>query len=157
MCHLSELSTVLSWKSRRLFYWKWNFFHGHKGTEEINIICDVMSKKNYYCYNYYRVKIKESGQRFKYLDLAREQKKTMEYEGDGDNNRNWYTSNSLQRLGKCVRKAGHQKTSRNYPKCNIVENGQNNEKTPENLSSLAVTQTLEKNNQLTLLWKTRKE
>ena len=32
----------------------------------------------------------------KYFDLAWELK--MEYEGDGDINRNWYTSNGLQRF-----------------------------------------------------------
>ena len=41
----------------------------------------------------HRRKIKEKEKRDKYLHLAREQKKTMEHEGDGD-------TNSIQSLGK---------------------------------------------------------
>ena len=35
-----------------------------------------------------RVKLKESEKKDEYLDLAREQKKTVEHEGDGDSNLN---------------------------------------------------------------------
>ena len=37
------------------------------------------------------VKLKESEMRDKYLDLARELKKTMEHESDSDTNCNWVT------------------------------------------------------------------
>ena len=40
----------------------------------------------------------------KNLDLARELKKAMEHEGDGDTNCNWCTWNDLQRLGKGLEK-----------------------------------------------------
>ena len=37
----------------------------------------------------HRVKLKESEKKDKYLDLARELKKTVEYESDGDTDCNW--------------------------------------------------------------------
>ena len=37
----------------------------------------------------HRIKLKESKKRDKYLDFARELKKTMEHEGDSDTNCNW--------------------------------------------------------------------
>ena len=42
-----------------------------------------------------RVKIKKSKKRDKYLNLAREQKKYVEYEGDSDTSSSWCTWNSL--------------------------------------------------------------
>ena len=39
--------------------------------------------------DYHRVKLKESEKKDKYLDLARELKKTVEHESDGDTNCNW--------------------------------------------------------------------
>ena len=42
----------------------------------------------------HRAKIKESKNRDKYLDLAREPKKTVECESDGDTNCSWWTWNS---------------------------------------------------------------
>ena len=39
----------------------------------------------------HRVKLKESKNKDKYLDLAIELKKTMEHESDGDANCNWCT------------------------------------------------------------------
>ena len=38
----------------------------------------------------HRIKPKESEKKDKYLDLARELKKTMEHEGDDYTNRDWY-------------------------------------------------------------------
>ena len=40
--------------------------------------------------------------RDKYLDLARELKKAMEYEGDGDTNCKWCARNNPQKLGKRI-------------------------------------------------------
>ena len=37
----------------------------------------------------HRIKLKESEKRDKYLDFARELKKTMEHESDGDTDCNW--------------------------------------------------------------------
>ena len=44
--------------------------------------------------------MKENKKIGKYLDLAREQVKAMEHEGDGDTNISWCTWNGLQMLGK---------------------------------------------------------
>ena len=45
-------------------------------------------------------------------------------------------------------------TSGDHPNDNIIENGQNTEKSPVDLSRLAVTQTQVKDHQLMLMWKT---
>ena len=45
-----------------------------------------------------RVKIKENDKRGKYLNLARELKKAMEHEGDGDPNCNCWDYNGPQML-----------------------------------------------------------
>ena len=47
----------------------------------------------------HRVKPKESEKRDKYLDLARELKKTAEHVGDGDTNCEWCTRYSHRRIG----------------------------------------------------------
>ena len=41
-----------------------------------------------------RLKIEEREKRNKYLDLARDVKKTWEYEDDGDTNFNWCVQNN---------------------------------------------------------------
>ena len=38
----------------------------------------------------YRIKLKESEKKYKYLDLAKELKKTVEHEGNNYTNRDWY-------------------------------------------------------------------
>ena len=43
---------------------------------------------------------------------------------------------------------------RDHPSNNIIENGQNTEKSPGDLKRLAVTQSPVKDHQLTLMWKT---
>ena len=72
----------------------------------------------------HRIKQKECEKRDKYLDLAIELKKTMEYKS-GD-----------------------------HPHYSIIENVQNTEKSPGDLRRLAVTQSPVKDHQLTLIWKT---
>ena len=62
-----------------------------------------------------RVKIKESEKRVKYLDLAKELKKTVEHEGDSDTNCNWCTWNNPQRLGKWTGRLGNKRTSGDHP------------------------------------------
>ena len=47
-----------------------------------------------------KVKLKESGKKDKYLDLAKEQKKTMGHESDGDSKSNWCAWYSIQRFDK---------------------------------------------------------
>ena len=49
---------------------------------------------------------------------------------------------------------GSWRTSGDHPNYNIIENGQNTEKSPGDLRRLAVTQTPVKNHQLTLMCKT---
>ena len=48
----------------------------------------------------HRGKIRRKQKRDKYLDLARELKKPMEYEVDGDTNCNWCTWNNPPKIGK---------------------------------------------------------
>ena len=52
---------------------------------------------------------------------------------------------------------GSWRTSGDHPNYYITENGQNTEKSPGDLRRLADTQTLVKNHQLMLMWKTLKE
>ena len=66
-----------------------------------------------------REKIKKHEKRDKYLDLARERKKTVKHVSNGDTNYNWHTWNGLQRLGT----VGNQRTSRDYPNYCIAEFG----------------------------------
>ena len=47
-----------------------------------------------------RLKITENEKRDKYLDFSREQKTTVEHEGDGDTHCNWSTWNNPQNLRK---------------------------------------------------------
>ena len=58
----------------------------------------------------HRVKRKESEKRDKYLDLARELIKTIEYEGDSDTNCNWCAQNNSQRFCKGPETFRNQKT-----------------------------------------------
>ena len=47
-----------------------------------------------------RIELKESEKRDEYVDFARELKKTMEHEVDGDTSSNWCTWNNPQRIVK---------------------------------------------------------
>ena len=60
------------------------------------------------------MKIKESKDRDKYLDLTRDTKKGVEHKGDGDSNFKWSTWNGPQRLGKGVGKVRNRRTDRDY-------------------------------------------
>ena len=50
--------------------------------------------------NHREKKRKENEKRDKYFELARELKKPMEHEGDGDSNYNWCAQNDPQKFGK---------------------------------------------------------
>ena len=93
------------------------------------------------------MKIKENKKRDQYLGLTRELKKAMEHEGGGDTNFNWCTWNDPQRL----RGVGNRRMSGDHLNYSIVEVGQNTEKSPGVLRRLAVSQTLVKDYQLTLV------
>ena len=104
----------------------------------------------------YRVKLKESEKRYKYVDLARELKNTMTHESDGDTNSKWRVRYSHQRFGTRTGGLGNCRTNGDHPNYSIVEIGQNTKKSPGDLRRLAVTQTPVENHQLTLVWKTLK-
>ena len=99
----------------------------------------------------HRIKLKESKKKDKYLDLARELKKLWNVMvrliliviGAF-----WY---SHQRITEETGELGHSRTSGDHPNYNIIENGQNTEKSPGDLGRHAVTQTLVKNYQLKLM------
>ena len=103
----------------------------------------------------HRVKLK-SEKKDKYLNLAREQKETIEHKGNGDTSCNWCTWNDLKRISKWTRRFTNQRTSRDHPNYNITKIGQNTEESPGDLRTLAVIQTPVKNHQLMLVWKTLK-
>ena len=63
----------------------------------------------------------------------------MERKGDGDTTCNWGTWNNPQRLNEGTRRPGHKRTIGDHPDYSIIEFGQNTEKSPGDLSRLAVT------------------
>ena len=72
-----------------------------------------------------RIKLKESEKRVKYLDLARELKKTMDHEGDGNTNCNWPARYSHQRIDIGTRGLENKRTSGDHRNYSLVEIGQN--------------------------------
>ena len=89
----------------------------------------------------HRIKLKECEKRDKYLDLARELKKTVEHAGDNYTNCNWCDWNINKRIAKGTRGLGSWRTNGDHPNDSIVENGQNTKKSPGDSRRLAVTQT----------------
>ena len=81
--------------------------------------------------------------------LQKKIEKTMRRAGDNYTNCDWCFWYSNQRIIKATGGLGHKTTSGDHPNYNIIENGQNTEKSPRDLRSLAVTQTPVKDNQLT--------
>ena len=75
----------------------------------------------------------------------------MEHEGDGDTNCNWCARNNPQKLCQENGRLRNQRTSGDHPDYSIIEIGQNTEKNLRDLRRLAVTQTPEKECQLTLV------
>ena len=98
----------------------------------------------------HRVKLKESEKRDKYLDFARELKKTMKHEGDSDTNCYWCTWNSYQKISKWTGGHGNIKTSGDHPNYGIIKNDENTEKSPGDLRRLTVTKTPLEKHQLML-------
>ena len=101
-----------------------------------------------------RMNLKESEKKYKYLDLARESKKTMEHESDDCTNCDWCFWHSNYRIIKGRGGFGSWRPSGDHPNDSIAENAENTEKSPGDLRRLAVTQTPVKDHQLTLMWKT---
>ena len=75
----------------------------------------------------------------------------MEDESDGDTKCNWRALYSYQRFGPGTVGLGNMRTSGDQQSYNIVEIGQNTEKSSGDLRRLAITQIPGKNHQLTLL------
>ena len=98
----------------------------------------------------HRIKLKEYEKKEKYLNLARELKKL------------WNMKvtiipiviSAFCTVTKGLLKGPEDLEVGDHPKNNIIENGQNTEKSPGDLRRLAVTQTPVKDHQLTLMWKT---
>ena len=100
--------------------------------------------------------MKENEKGDKYLEFAKELKKTMEHDRDGDTNCNRCAQYSHQRISKGTGRLENNRTSGNYPNCNILnidQNSENTEKSPGDLSRLAVTQTPVEDHQFTLVRK----
>ena len=80
----------------------------------------------------------------------------MEYESYGDINCNCYAGHSHQRIDNGSGGLGNKRTSGGYLNDRIIKIGQNTEKSPGNLSRLAVTQKPMKDHRLMLVRKTFK-
>ena len=79
--------------------------------------------------------------RDKYLDLARDLKKSMEHEKDCDINCNWYVWNDRHRLDKGTGTIKNRRTNRDHSNYSITKIGQSTTKSPGDLERLAITQT----------------
>ena len=90
----------------------------------------------------YRIKLKESEKKDKYLNLVR----------DDDTNCNWCSWYSHQRISAGIKGLGNKRTIGDHPNYSIVEIGQNTEKSPRDLR-FSVTQIPVRNHQLRLVWK----
>ena len=103
-----------------------------------------------------RIKLKESENRVKYQDLARELKQIMKQEGDSNTNCNCCIWINPQSIGKETERLENKRTRGNHSNYSIIKISQNTLKCPGDLSRLAVTQPPMKNQMLTLVWKTLK-
>ena len=75
----------------------------------------------------------------------------MEHETDNYINCDWSFWSTNKRVTKGTGRHASWMTSGDHPNYNIIENGQNTEKSPGNLRRLAVTETPVKNHQLKLM------
>ena len=75
----------------------------------------------------------------------------MEHESDVYINCNWCSWYSHRRINKGTGGLGNNRTSGDHPNYSIIEIGQDFEKSPGDLRSLAVNQTLVKDYQLQLM------
>ena len=89
----------------------------------------------------HKVKLKQSEEKNKFLDLARESKKNVEHESDSYINCNWCSTLSHQRIYKMTGGLGKKRTSGDHPNNNIIEIGQNIEIGHGDLKRLVDTQT----------------
>ena len=80
-------------------------------------------------------------------------KKTVEHEIDDYSNFIWCSWYSYQIIGTRTGGLGNNRTGGDHPNYNIVEIGQNTEKSPEDLRRLVITQTRLENHLQTLMSK----
>ena len=99
----------------------------------------------------HRIKLKECEKRDKYLDLARELKKLWNMKVTIIPIMIGAFSTVTKGLLKGLEDSGSWRPSGDHPNNSIVENGQNTEKSAGDLKRLAVTQSLVKDHQLTLM------
>ena len=78
--------------------------------------------------------------------------KIMEHEGNSYTNRDWRFWYSHQRIIEGTNGLRNRRTNGDHLNYNMIENGQNTEKSPGDLRRLAVTQTSVKNHQVKLIW-----
>ena len=88
----------------------------------------------------HRVKLKENTNKDKYLDLAKELKKTVEHTSDNYTSCDWCSWYSYERVLKGIVGLENNGTSVDHPHDHILENDQNTEKNPGDLRILAVIQ-----------------
>ena len=69
----------------------------------------------------HRVKLKESEKRDRYLDQAKELKKTVEHQSDCDTNCNWCTRNSHHRTGAGIGGLRNNRMSADHLNYSMVE------------------------------------
>ena len=81
----------------------------------------------------HRIKLKESEKKDKYLDLARELKKTVEHESESYTDCNWYSWYRHQTIGKRTSGLGNKRASGDNRNNSIAEISQNTEKSPGDL------------------------
>ena len=105
----------------------------------------------------HRIKLKEREKKNKYLDLAREPKKLWNMKVTIIPIMIGAFGTVTKGLLKEPWGLGGRSMSGDHPNYNIIEKGQNTEKSPGDLRRLAVTQTLRKYCQLILVGKTSKE
>ena len=82
--------------------------------------------------------------------------KPVEYESDGNNNCNWCSWYSHQKIDTWTGGFGNKRTNGDHPNYSFIKIGQNAEKSPGDLRRLAATQTPIRKYRLMLLWKTLK-
>ena len=84
-------------------------------------------------------------------------KKTIEHKGDYYTNHDWCFWYSQQMFIKGTGGLDCRRMNGDHPNYSIIENGQNTEKSLEDLRRFAVTQIPLKNHYLKLMWNTLKE
>ena len=104
----------------------------------------------------HRLKLKESEKIDKYLDFAKELKKTVKHKSDSDTSSNWCLRYSHQRINTGTGRRENKRTCGDHPNYSFIKIGQNTEKSLWDLRKLAVTQPPVRNHRLTLVWKNPK-